>query len=254
LPRDLSGDLNILGRNMSFIVRLYDSQADLLTIGTSPAAIREHESKCSDLLVALRTSIDSWVFSDEVTFRTLFETFLCARQYSWCNTPQAQRYVAHGQWFTSLVKMDIDADSEHLVKAASKPIMIVSKETQRRSRRAAAANPQNYKYHDSEEEDAELDKEDEGSSDSDEDQPPPITVTSKYKNRLAVIAESEHRERVRAKFDEYGLGQRCEEICAQLGVTCVSDLVYVGPEDVEELKLSLVSLSLLSLSIFKSPC
>ena len=42
---------------------------------------------------------------------------------------------------------------------------------------------------------------------------------------------------LKAKFDEYGLGPRCEEICAQLEVTCVSDLVYVDPEDVEELKL-----------------
>jgi hypothetical protein len=45
---------------------------------------------------------------------------------------------------------------------------------------------------------------------------------------------------LKAKFDEYGLGPRCEEICAQLEVTCVSDLVYVDLEDVEELKLKTV--------------
>ncbi len=45
---------------------------------------------------------------------------------------------------------------------------------------------------------------------------------------------------LKAKFDAYGLGYRCEEICAQLEVTCVSDLWYVEREDVEELKLKLV--------------
>jgi hypothetical protein len=41
---------------------------------------------------------------------------------------------------------------------------------------------------------------------------------------------------LKAKFAEYGLGPRCEEICAQLEVTCVSDLVLVDRQDVEDLK------------------
>ena len=46
---------------------------------------------------------------------------------------------------------------------------------------------------------------------------------------------------LKAQFAEYGLGPRCEEICAQLEVTCVSDLVFVDPQDVEDLKLKTVT-------------
>jgi hypothetical protein len=44
-----------------------------------------------------------------------------------------------------------------------------------------------------------------------------------------------------AKFAEYRLGPRCEEICAQLEVTCVSDLVLVDRQDVADLKLKSVT-------------
>jgi GTPase SAR1 family protein len=46
---------------------------------------------------------------------------------------------------------------------------------------------------------------------------------------------------LKAKFAEYGLGSRCEEICAQLEVDCVSDLVLVERQDVEDLKLKSVT-------------
>ena len=46
---------------------------------------------------------------------------------------------------------------------------------------------------------------------------------------------------LKAKFAEYGLGHRCDEICAQLEVTCVSDLVLVDQQDVEDLKLKSVT-------------